>query len=198
MIARFVILSIFIITLAGCSTTADVERAKQAEGTWSAKFSFPTTEGTRIEQTITYSLTDVADNRGSLVEDRRWLFDELRDDAKITYYATSIVNGWWDIYGGDLYLHYELSTLKVTIDSFSVAARDDVAPELAIGVSKYRDAYLQSVVNEMHDYLRNAMIEDYKRYDIQGATYFNIGFQNDSLYYTSTDLGRVGFKKKTL
>ncbi len=193
--ARFVIILIFTTILVGCATSNDVEKAKQSEGIWSAKFSFPNPEGTRIEQTITYTLTDVDGNKGALTEHRRWLFDELRDDAKITYHATSVVNGWWDVYNGDLYLHYELSTLKVNIDSFRVSARDDVSPEIAIGINKYRDTYLQRVVDEMRDYLRDAMIEDYKRYDIQGATYFNLAIQNDSLYYTATDLGRVGFKK---
>ena len=193
---RLIFILIIGITLGGCATTDDVNLAKSAEGSWSAELHFPLSEELTMAQDIRWTFADIDKNRGSLVEVRQISFAQKRDEAIVEYYLTSQINGWFDVYDGDLYLHYSTPTLVVNVDSLNVVPRTDVPAEMAEGIAKYNAHYRQQLANDMRETLHEGLSEDFERYVVDGAAYLDLSVAADSLFCTATDLGRIGFIRK--
>ena len=71
-----------------------------------------------VNEILTFEKTD--DYSGSFIEERNIRVEGVEDeDITASFVAHSRVNGTWEVMVGDLYLKYQLSTLRVSVDGES-------------------------------------------------------------------------------
>jgi hypothetical protein len=189
-----------VFTLCSCN---DSKIAKEMDGTWKGSYTTSYEDGTKshVDEQITFTY-DAADNEkdgGTFIEICTGQEEIDEDEINAKYRWVSKIDGTWKIELGDLYQHYDISTLEVEI------GKDDVDLKINDEAWLWNDwsdlfrtsLYIQQTIyKNLKKETYKTLFREYQEYndqDDQEIGYVGVKINGSVLSFETNDLGRVKF-----
>ena len=195
-------LLVIAVVLVLCSCK-DTKIAKNMEGTWKRSYVTSYEDGTKshVDEQITYNYdaSDKENDGGTFVEICTGQEEADDDEFNAKYRWVSKIEGTWKIELGNLYQHYNISTLEVEIgkDDVDLKVKDeawlwnDWGELLSAGLYAQQTFYKDLKKNTYKELFRT-----YKRLnnqDNQDIGFPDVQINGSVLSYETSDMGKVKF-----
>lgn len=181
---------LFCLLLFSCD---DGNIANKMVGTWERTYTVPYRDGTKvnIKEQITFKLSHGETQSGNFTEYLEGLETVDEDGFSGSFRWKCKISGRWKVSLEELFQHYDLNSLVVSIDSkdMNVRCKD---PWMAAYTSKKDiiEALQKDVYSEMFD-----SYEDLNDQDVEVLGYPDVEVNNNELSYRTADQGRFVFRK---
>lgn len=197
---RFIL--ILISCLAFLSSCDDINLAEKLDGTWKGSVTISyddqSKEVQEVYQRFKY-FEDNVDNDGNVVEVRDCQVKDVDLDGMtmdVRYHT--YISGTWEVLNGDLYIKYDVSTLKVKISPDDVELHENnalVGIALLAGMLGGYTPY--DIVNDLQKDLYKDLFHQYSEdVDDDGETVLpNLNVSDDVISYESSDVGTVKLER---
>lgn len=197
---RFIL--ILISCLAFLSSCDDINLAEKLDGTWKGSVTISyddqSKEVQEVYQRFKY-FEDNVDNDGNVVEVRDCQVKDVDLDGMtmdVRYHT--YISGTWEVLNGDLYIKYDVSTLKVKISPDDVELHENnalVGIALLAGMLGGYTPY--DIVNDLQKDLYKDLFHQYSEdVDDDGETVLpNLNISDDVISYESSDVGTVKLER---
>lgn len=197
---RFIL--ILISCLAFLSSCDDINLAEKLDGTWKGSVTISyddqSKEVQEVYQRFKY-FEDNVDNDGNIVEVRDCQVKDVDLDGMtmdVRYHT--YISGTWEVLNGDLYIKYDVSTLKVKISPDDVELHENnalVGLALIAGMLGGYTPY--DIVNDLQKDLYKDLFHQYSEdVDDDGETVLpNLNVSDDVISYESSDVGTVKLER---
>jgi hypothetical protein len=171
------------VCLCACDSTAD-----KIAGSWeSNNFLAPADDGTKSDQSLSYVFTkNDGEEGGSMVEDTYFTMNEEVEGYKYVAKYTSTINGTWKIKDDEMYITYDLNTIKIKINKLE--SKDEKV-----------NAILQTMLNnpELQQNVKNEMRDEYIKENKEADTGYPImSIEPNEMKWKTGDVGTITFRKK--
>ena len=182
------------------SSCQDSKIAEEMVGTWKGNHVVSYDDGTKSyqEEIVTYKRNDGKDDGGTFTEVSTGKEEIDDDEVNVKYKWISRIEGTWEIKEGNLYQHYNLSTLEVEIGDDDIDYNfNNVNLFLTdFDVLFAQGMYLsQNLQKDLKKDTYKTLFRYYKNQNIQdkdGAGFLNVEVNGDMLSYETID-GRVNY-----
>lgn len=180
----------------------DEKLAKEIDGKWSVRNTETDEDGTKTDETYTYSFIRIPDDTkdGGVLKERcngTTIASEDGYECKITY--NTYIMGNYEFIAGDLYCTYDLSTLKVNIDDIKIRVSDEG------GYDEYEDLANSALDGSLYDVkqeiqaetekeLRSELYKAYKKDNDEETCFKDVKIEGDKMTLT-TDDGTITMKR---
>lgn len=185
-----------------CTSCSDIKLAEELDGTWKGSVTISYDDQSKEVQEVYQKFKyfeDNIDNDGNIVEVRDCQvkdvdLDGMTMDVKYRTY----ISGTWEVLNGDLYIKYDVSTLKVKISPDDVELRENnalVGLALLAGMLGGYTPY--DIVNDLQKDLYKDLFHQYGE-DVDDAGEIvlpNLNVSDDVISYESSDVGTVKLKR---
>lgn len=197
---RFIM--ILISCLAFLSSCDDINLAEKLDGTWKGSVTISYDDQSKEVQEVYQKFKyfeDNIDNDGNIVEVRDCQvkdvdLDGMTMDVKYRTY----ISGTWEVLNGDLYIKYDVSTLKVKISPDDVELHENSAlVGLALLAGMLGGYTPYDIVNDLQKDLYKDLFHQYSEdVDDDGETVLpNLNVSDDVISYESSDVGTVKLER---
>lgn len=189
---------ILISCLAFMSSCNDISLAEKLDGTWKGSVTISYDDQSKEVQEVYQKFKyfeDNIDNDGNIVEVRDCQvkdvdLDGMTMDVKYRTY----ISGTWEVLNGDLYIKYDVSTLKVKISPDDVELHENnalVGLALLAGMLGGNTPY--DIVNDLQKDLYKDLFHQYQEsVDDDGEiTYPNLKVEDNNASYDASDIGTL-------
>lgn len=197
---RFIL--ILISCLAFLSSCDDINLAEKLDGTWKGSVTISyddqSKEVQEVYQRFKY-FEDNVDNDGNIVEVRDCQVKDVDlDGMTMDVRYRTYISGTWEVLNGDLYIKYDVSTLKVKIGPDDVELHENnalVGLALIAGMLGGYTPY--DIVNDLQKDLYKDLFHQYSEdVDDDGETVLpNLNVSDDVISYESSDVGTVKLER---
>lgn len=201
---KLLVLFIPVFILLTCASCGDNRQAQQLDGSWEGgitiNYDDQSNENQDVYQNFKYIKNDYKDG-GDLIEVRSCHVKNIDlDDMTMDVKYHTYIEGIWEIIAGDLYIKYNVSTLKDKVDANdvklhynNVLAKLNVVSDLLEGFTVY------DIVDDLQKELYKDMFHEYKSDDDDNeSAYQNLKIDGNSMSYTTADIGEITFEKKNV
>lgn len=198
-----------LLTMLTMSSCDDNKLAKQLNGTWQCKATLSnaeTSEGEGIEKQTVYQqfkyVESNTEDGGTMKEYRDAEVKEVDlDDMTMDASYRVYVEGKWEIIAGDLYIYYNVSSLKLGLDADDITLHDD---DGTVRLSSYAyilgkttvDGLVEEMRQELYKEMKSQYCEDAAKAD--SAPYQDLKVSADAMSYKTSDLGTMHFTKSNM
>lgn len=193
---------ILISCLAFLSSCDDINLAEKLDGTWKGSVTISYDDQSKEVQEVYQKFKyfeDNIDNDGNIVEVRDCQvkdvdLDGMTMDVKYRTY----ISGTWEVLNGDLYIKYDVSTLKVKISPDDVELHENSAlVGLALLAGMLGGYTPYDIVNDLQKDLYKDLFHQYSEdVDDDGETVLpNLNVSDDVISYESSDVGTVKLER---
>lgn len=179
---------------------SDIKLAEKLDGTWKGSITISYDDQSKEEQVVYQKFDysdETVDNDGRIVEVRDCQVKDVDlDDMTMDVKYRSYISGTWEILNGDLYIKYDVSTLrvKVNVDDVKLHYNNALAGLAALagmlgGYSPY------DIVNDLQKDLYKDLFHQYQEgVDNDGEIgYPNLKVGDNNMSYDTSDVGTIHF-----
>lgn len=120
------------------TSCTDVELAKAAKGNWTHTQQLTDEDGMPYTETTRYSFNhiDGGDKDGGTFTERTYIKQKGEEDGMaVSYRMSAHVKGEWEFILGDLYMTYDLASLRVNMDDLDFALTEDASYDMRLGMA---------------------------------------------------------------
>lgn len=199
---KLLILLVPVLIMLTCISCSDNRLAQQLNGTWEGgitiSYDDQSKENQNVYQNFKYIKSDYKDG-GDIIEVRSCHVKNIDlDDMTMDVKYHTYIEGTWEIIAGDLYIKYNVSTLKVKVDEKDIKLHyNNILAELNAVSDMLEGFSIYDIVTDLQKELYKDMFHEYKSdkdYDNDSA-YQNLKIDGNSMSYTTADIGEITFEK---
>lgn len=194
----FVLCSLFAVLLMSCS---DLSKAEQLSGSWEVTVDIGDNEVQT--QILTFKYDDTSfDEDGTFDlkiegEVSNIELDEIDNSfMNISYHST--ISGKYEVVAGDLYLHYDLNTLKVEVSDkdieFDINDREALVGMKYLGMSE--NSIKKETALETEEAITKEFREHYSSELTSNTSYKDLMIEGSQMSFITEDYGRLVYEKK--
>lgn len=190
-----IIALVAILVVAMALSYGDTNKAEKLDGTWKGSITISYDDQSKEKQDV-YQMFDYSnesvDNDGKIIEARDCQVKDVDlDDMTIGVKYRSYISGTWEVLDGDLYIKYDVSTLKVKINIDDIKLHYNNA---LVGLAGMLGGYsIYDIVNDLQKDLYKDLFHQYQEgVDDDGKiVYPNLKVDDNSASYDASDVGTL-------
>lgn len=167
-----------LVLLSALFSSCDDDRLSEAiQGTWNTQYNLTSNDQSvdSVNETLVFKKGNNDDTSGTLVETKRYISKNYEyGDNTYDFVLDSYVEGKWEIIAGDLYVSYDVSTLRVSVEEKSLkvhySAYEVLSSDILDLVAEKNELEKQiqkSCYSDMFDYYHCKKDESYQYSDLE-------------------------------
>ena len=198
-----IVWGIFLLCTLLLNSCKDSMLSEEIEGTWETSVITSYDDGTKGHRNdqLTFKRGQTTNNGGVFSE--KCIYEDEIDDEEgnIKYKYTSTIEGTWEIKKGNLSLHYNISTLEVTLRKKDVEFDWQYVIADSCGSSSiFEDGYEQDqFIKKLKKHSYKELFRYYKEFnkdtDDDDLSYSNVEIKGSVLSFDTSDVGRVEYNR---